>query len=504
MNTDTAFLSLDTYSLAGTGDINASKTNFVFRNVNMKNMIGEMWDKYDLFSIRMVSNRQYGSTTTSGSQANVLQFNVKGFDWINCYDEKYGTGQAYMPIMYANYTSAARNLMPTSNHYCLNFRKGKPIIDIEFQVSNLQYNTQIHPALLLMPDVNFTFIIQPADNNQNEMGYMGLYTNTTNNPVTWPSKVISNNARTYAYYNFDMRQVCSTFWNKYEDFELLLAAYQYQGIGTVPVEQQITPITISGFGFNNNFTKAGTNTSTSTAVVGITKQGVGVSSHESNINVYYSPVQFKKSGDTVSFVMEFRNFDNSGLNGFATATNRIGLLPFFIRPIIKDINSEKGTLTLTSAGLTTTPTDLGVTNADYTDITINNVALRKACESFWHKYNKFNIFLTAMYPNDTINALEERAVNMYCEGLQINAQMSDLNATQTSNVWNMGAVYTQSISATGNGVVTYGNTKSVMFFKSTDEVNLRFYVKEIGTPSATVSSQVLRGTMTFTIVPVEE
>jgi hypothetical protein len=35
-------------------------------------------------------------------------------------------------------------------------------------------------------------------------------------------------------------------------------------------------------------------------------------------------------------------------------------------------------------------------------------------------------------------------------------------------------------------------------------VNLRFYVKEMGNPSATVLSQALRGTMTFTIVPVKD
>jgi hypothetical protein len=42
MNTDTAFLELDTYSLAGTSNINANKTNFVFRNVNLKSVMGEM------------------------------------------------------------------------------------------------------------------------------------------------------------------------------------------------------------------------------------------------------------------------------------------------------------------------------------------------------------------------------------------------------------------------------------------------------------------------------
>ena len=109
-----------------------------------------------------------------------------------------------------------------------------------------------------------------------------------------------------------------------------------------------------------------------------------------------------------------------------------------------------------------------------------------------------------MYPNDTVNAPEERCINLYCEGLQLDQQMLDTNPQQTTQVWNVGPIYTQSISLTGNFAVTYGNTHSTTFYKSNDRVNLRFYVKDIGTPSNAVTSQVLRGTMTFTIVPVEE
>ena len=504
MNTDTAFLELDTYSLAGTSNINAARTTFAFRNVNLRDVMGQMWEKYTKFSIRCNAMRQFSGTTNTGSQANVTQANVRGFDWINCFDEKYGTGQTFMPVYYNQSSGTSRNTLPTSNHYCWNFIKGKPIIDIEFQITNLSHNTVPAPALTAMPEQQYTFIIQPADDNQNEMGYMGLYTNILNSPVQYPSKSITNNARTYTYFNFDMRTVCRTFWDKYEDFEILLAGYSYQGGGATTAETQINPITLTGFNWNNNFSKAGASQSTSSAVIGITKYGTSGSAHESNMNSYYSPVQFKKSGDAITFTMEFRNFDNSGLNGFATQTNRIAFLPFFIRPVKKGLNCDKGSLSISSAGLTTTPSNLGVTNADFTDITVNGVDLRQACQSFWHKYEKFNIFLTAMYPNDTINALEERGISMFCEGLQLDQQMSEANPQQTTQTWNLGAIYTQTLSGVGNAPVTFGNSKGTMFYKSNDQVNLRFYVKEIGNPAAVVSSQVLRGTLTFTIVGVEE
>jgi hypothetical protein len=109
-----------------------------------------------------------------------------------------------------------------------------------------------------------------------------------------------------------------------------------------------------------------------------------------------------------------------------------------------------------------------------------------------------------MYPNVIAVANDERALSLYCEGLQLDQQMLDSNPQQTTQVWNVGPIYSQAISVSGNGPVTFGNGKSTTFYKSNDRVNLRFYVKEMGNPSATVLSQALRGTMTFTIVPVEE
>jgi hypothetical protein len=252
------------------------------------------------------------------------------------------------------------------------------------------------------------------------------------------------------------------------------------------------------------------NTNTSAgAVVGIIKGSVSGSDHQASFNQYYSPVQFKKSGDLVDITFQFRNYDNSELNTPPNPTQsnaRISYLQFFVRPIKKDLNHEKGLLTISSAGLTTTPSELGVTNAAYSDITINNVDLRKACQSFWDKYTKFNIYFTAMYPYDTVTDNAELCLQLYCEGLNLDPQMSEDNPNKTNQIWNVGTVYTQNVAvgSPNNLPLSFGNTHGTTFYKSSDQVNLRLYVKEIQTPSNAVLSQALRGTMTFTIVPVEE
>lgn len=511
MNTETAFLSLDTFTIP-TAYTNTAKTNFIFRNVNLRNIMGQMWEKYDLFSIRCIGVRYNGAVANTGSQAYMIQNNIKGLDWVNCYDEKYGTGQIYMPISSARGSNTSLTSVPTNNGVCFNFRKGSPIVNLEFYLTNLSTNggTGTPTAITQMPDQVYNFLIQPAENNQNEMGYIGLYTNLLSGVpiIAYPSKIISDSARTYTYNNFDMRTVCSTFWDKYEDFEIVLAGYYQQGY-VATVEQQIMPLALSGFNWVNNNTKAGTTESTAQAIVGILKSGISGSDHLSNFDLANSPVQFKKSGDAVNFTFQFRNYDNSAINGgLPTFTggvpNRIAYLSFFIRPIKPNLNPQKATLCLSSAGLTTTPSNLGVTNADYSNITINNIDIRQACQSFWDKYTKFNIFLTAMYPYSTINDNTERCLNLYCEGLQLDSQIKDDNPQQTSQTWIVGPIYAQSVSVSGNFPITFGNTHSTMFYKTQDKVNLTFYVKELGDLSAPVTSQVLRGTLVFTIVPVEE
>jgi hypothetical protein len=225
--------------------------------------------------------------------------------------------------------------------------------------------------------------------------------------------------------------------------------------------------------------------------------------------MFSSPVQFKKSGDAVTFTFQFRNYDNSAINGglpvfSGGVPNRITYLAFVVKPIKSNLNNQKGLLTLSSAGLTTTPTDAGVTDANFTDLTIANVDLRQACQSFWDKYTKFNIFLTSLYPYSTVNDNVERCLNLYCEGLQMDAMPKDSNPQENSQTWMVGPVYAQSVNIGGNFPLTFGNTHGGTFYKSNDKLNLRFYVKEIGNLTAPVLTQMLRGTMTFTIVPVEE
>lgn len=497
MISESAFLELDTYNLPA-NDINAARTNYVFRNINLRNVMGAMWDKYDKFILKVVSRRMDSGTST-GSQNNIISINLKGLDWINCLNENTPNSQIWMPIMTANYSNpAATSVIPTNNGYGFNFRKSSPIVNLEFLYSLTGvFGLDLPVAGNVYGQTVFTFLIEPAENNQNEMGVMVLYTVPTNTYY----KTISDNERVYTYYNFNVKDICREFWHKYDDFEIIMENTQAQGQGTKTNEQSLQVIQMSGFCWNNNLTKEASNSySTADAVVGFVKTGLSGSDHRYNAWNNCSPVQFKKSGDTVQMRIEVRNYDNSELNT-STLANRREAWTFYIRPVHKNFNPEKATLSLNSNGLTTTMTELGIRNADWTDITLKNVNLRQACQSMWDKYTKFNIFFTALNNLSTGGTRNDLCLNLSCQGLSTDPQYDGRTTSQT---WDIGYIVTYDNGTTpGARPTTYGATHSTTFYKDRDIVDLRLFATDINNNNLG-TIQCLNGTFTFTIVGVEE
>lgn len=497
MITESAFLELDTYSLPAS-DINTQRTIYTFRNIDLRKIMGVMWDKYDKFTLKLHSRRMSGTTLTSGSQYYAVEQYMKGLDWINLYDERTYPGTQYACIANMAVQSAGAGYLPPNNGYGFNFRKSAPIVNLEFILE------QVSVAGMAMGNATtdiygqtaWTFLIEPAENNLNEMGSMTLYTGST---FTNSNKIITDNAKTFTYPAFNMRNVCSEFWDKYEDYEIFCAGYMVQGPGTTTDDQSLTPIQMSGFSWVNNLTKQNADSySTSKATVALTKSGVSGSDHRFSIANQFSPVQFKKSGDTINLQYQFMNFDSSSLNTF-NQVNRRCCLQFFIRPIIPQYNPEKAILSLNSSGLTTTMSNLGIRNSNYTDITIKNINIKQACQNIWDKYDKFNIFFTGICSSALGYTKNDVFVNLYCEGLPTDPQYED---NQTTTIWNVGSICTYDNGTQGRPT-SYGYTHSTTFYKTKDIIDLHLFVADINASSA-VAINALNGTFTFSIIGVED
>ena len=88
------------------GTMNATMTNFTFTNVNMRNIIGTLWNKYDKFNL-ICTSYGTGSVATSLSGAQRLQwFQISGLQFINTlsllntnmFSQGYATTPAFNPV----------------------------------------------------------------------------------------------------------------------------------------------------------------------------------------------------------------------------------------------------------------------------------------------------------------------------------------------------------------------------------------------------------------------
>lgn len=512
---ENANLTLETVPLLGTANADVSFSWFKWTNINLRNVMGPMYDKYDKFALKLVTFSTQGTITYGGgSQGNMQNLMIKGLSWVNLYNEwnnSVATSNGFAPLI--NYTlsssSSTKWFTPTNNGYALNFRK-TDIVDIEIrQFSNFVAGGVANPLDVYSNNCVYQFVIEPAEDNQNEMGCIQLCL-ADSTVVNTPGKDILNSRREFVYNNFNIFDVCREFWRKYEDFEIILANWLTisQGTsGTLANGEQI--ISLSGFDFMNNYSNTGSGKFvTDVAPAGYIRYGNAASTYYADYTYMPGALQFKKAQDTMRLKIQFNENDNSSLStstAFGSTNQRRNTLLFFVRPIKPSVgNREKGTLLLSSAGLTTTQQSFGFTNAALTDMTLNNVDLRMACRGFWDKYNKFNIFLTSASFTPTQTNLSQQVCILYCEGLNFVNQYDNSISTSQTQTWTVGPIWMGHTLSAGNIIYgTYGGTHMTTFYKTSDIARIRLYLSSVNGDAIT-GTTMMQGSFIFTIVGVEE
>jgi len=148
----TQILSAGTTNTFGT--MNSTFTNFTFTNVNMRRIIGTMWDKYNKFNL-VCTNVGIGQTATvfSGAQR-FLWFQIQGLQFINCLSttttSSFSQSVAYTPIFRYTTASTAESDSFAMPEGLISFRKPESeAVDLAFQLFtanlggqalNLQFN----------------------------------------------------------------------------------------------------------------------------------------------------------------------------------------------------------------------------------------------------------------------------------------------------------------------------------------------------------------------------
>jgi len=124
------------------GTMNSTFTTFTFTNVNMRRIIGTMWDKYDKFNL-VCANVGVGNTsTTLSAPQRFMFFQIQGLQFINCLSttttSTFSQSVAYTPIFRYTTTSSADSDSLAVPESLISFRKPESEnVDLAFQLFTL-------------------------------------------------------------------------------------------------------------------------------------------------------------------------------------------------------------------------------------------------------------------------------------------------------------------------------------------------------------------------------
>ena len=66
------------------GTFNTNYSQYTFNNINLRTVLGDMYDKYDTFNLRLTGVNGSSSTYGIGAIDRLHIINITGLTWINC------------------------------------------------------------------------------------------------------------------------------------------------------------------------------------------------------------------------------------------------------------------------------------------------------------------------------------------------------------------------------------------------------------------------------------
>ncbi len=165
----------NTVNQYGSCDINL--TNFTWNNINLRTVLGSMYDKYDLFNLCLANITQSNGAGNFGLNIDdiIVQIYLKGLPFLNqtysvsdcCNNEGNGTVIGIYPFAEATYSSI------NYNHFqCATFSKNQEQCNINIYYQRIypengSYNVNtVHP----FPEIVFKFKIYGIEKTEHQNG----------------------------------------------------------------------------------------------------------------------------------------------------------------------------------------------------------------------------------------------------------------------------------------------------------------------------------------------
>jgi hypothetical protein len=141
------------------GKIFDNRTGYTWYNVNMKNLLGDWYNKYDKFNICLVSVTQSYQSTQPIGVCNVVAVKMSGLQWLSSYDQATGNDTGSVLIGVRNFN---QNDDFSSANF-ITFRKGQQITNITIKLDCLQNDKTVVPnSAATFGHMIFLFNITPV------------------------------------------------------------------------------------------------------------------------------------------------------------------------------------------------------------------------------------------------------------------------------------------------------------------------------------------------------
>ena len=143
------------------GRIENNMANFTWRNVNLRNLLGKLYDEYDEFNICLISVSNGVRNGTTGDNTSQYQVIMSGLNFLS--SQNINNNSLTIGIFKQNIGGAVGDSVTIDNNF-FTFTKLNDIIDINIKLLLLLTNDfiTITNASKMVNHYIFNFIIQPC------------------------------------------------------------------------------------------------------------------------------------------------------------------------------------------------------------------------------------------------------------------------------------------------------------------------------------------------------
>lgn len=143
---------------------NSSASSFTWNNIDLRLILGDLWDRYEYFNICLTANIFSSGAITYATNDNKMGcIYMSGLDWTSNYDTGKKQRTPNVPIGYlaTNNISATVGITQYFNSLFSNtFRKNSPITNITIFYNRISDNTP-NVSTAPFPQTGFIFKITP-------------------------------------------------------------------------------------------------------------------------------------------------------------------------------------------------------------------------------------------------------------------------------------------------------------------------------------------------------